>query len=204
MKNSYLIYLGFIIPLIFWTTVISCGLLTKNYNHFTNIVSELGATGAKTQYIFTIGLVTSAVLSIFFIIGLYRTAKEIGLNTFPILILLTFSFSILGAGIFPLPNRLHGILGSPSIILPLSPLFASILWETKKTKDMRFASVIIFLIMSLGYLTLLPIMDNYLGLKQRFFHIGWTFWFLYLGKKFLELNRKESPGALSVNRAKMK
>jgi hypothetical membrane protein len=198
IKNRSPVYLGFVIPLIFWGTTIICGLMTENYNHFTNLVSELGAIGTRTQYIFTTGLVLSALLSIFFILGLYRTAKEIGLNTIPIIILLTFSFSILGAGIFPLPNRLHGILGSPSIILPLSPLLTFILWKTNVILDIKLASAIILIIMSLGFLTLIPsVMDNYFGLKQRIFHISWTFWFFYLSKRFLELNRnlieKRSP-----------
>ncbi len=44
--------------------------------------------------------------------------------------------------------------------------------------------------MLLGFLTLTPnIMDNYFGLKQRFFHIGWSLWFIYLSLKFLELDK---------------
>ena len=97
LKNRNLIYLGFIIPLIFWSTTIICGLMTENYNHLTNMVSELGAIGTRTQYIFTIGMSIKAILSIFFILGLYRTAKELGLYTIPIIILLTFSFSALSS-----------------------------------------------------------------------------------------------------------
>jgi len=190
IKNKNLVYLGFAIPLTFWSTTIICGLMTKNYNHLNNLVSELGAIGTKTQYIFTTGLVLSSILSVLFIIGLYKTAKQIGLRTIPILFILTFSFSIFGAAIFPLPLNLHGILGSPSMLLPISPLLALILWKADKIQDIKIASGIILFIMILGFLTLTPIiLDNYFGLKQRFFHIGWSLWFIYLSQRFIELNK---------------
>lgn len=190
MKNKYLIYTGFIIPIVFWSTITICGLMTDNYNHLVNLVSELGAIGTKTQHIFTVGLVLSSLLSMLFIIGLYKTARKIGLKTFPILIIITFSFSIFGAAIFPLPLRLHGILGSPSMFLPLSPLFALIFWKTQTIRDIKVISTLVFLVMILGFLTLAPnILNDYFGLKQRFFHIGWTFWFIYLSQRFIELDK---------------
>lgn len=189
IKNKELIYSGFVIPLIFWGTTIICGLMTEDYNHLTNLVSELGAIGTKTQYIFTTGLVLSSIFSVLFIIGLYKTAKGKGINTIPILFILTFSFSIFGAAIFPLPLSLHGILGSPSMLLPLSPLLTIILWKKSIIHDIKPASGMIFLIMMSGFLTLMPnVMDNYFGLKQRFFHVGWTMWFIYLSQRFIKLN----------------
>lgn len=198
IKYKNLVYLGFAIPLIFWSTTIICGLMTENYNHLTNLVSELGAIGTNTQYIFTIGLVLSSILSILFIIGLFKIAKKIDLSIIPILLLLTFSFSIFGAAIFPMPLNMHGILGSPSMLLPLSPLLTLFLWKENKIQNIKVASGIILIIMLLGFLTLTPnIMDSYFGLKQRFFHIGWTLWFIYLSQRFLELDKKfigkESP-----------
>jgi hypothetical protein len=153
------------------------------------MVSELGTTGTKTQYIFTTGLVISSILSVFFVIGLYRIAKEYRLNKIPILIILTFSFSVFGAAVFPLPLRLHGIWGFPSMFMPLSPLLALIIWSSKKIPGIKFASVLIMFIVTLGFLTFMPnVLSDYTGLKQRFFHIGWTVWFIYLSQRFLKLN----------------
>ncbi len=187
-KNKKYLYLGYIIPAIFWITLIICGLMTENYNHFVNTVSELGRIGTETQYIFTIGLVICSILSILFCIGLYKTAKDLKLNPSPILLILTFSFSILGAAVFPLPLGLHGILGSPSMFLPLSPLFALILWDNASIQNIKIGSGLILALMILGFLTFIPnFMDNYFGLKQRFFHFAWTFWFVFLSYKFLRL-----------------
>ncbi|RLD59718.1 MAG: hypothetical protein DRI97_00330, partial [Bacteroidetes bacterium] len=60
--------------------------MTENYSHLTNLVSELGAIGTNTQYIFTAGLILSSLLSLAFIVGLYKTAKEKKLNMIPVLI----------------------------------------------------------------------------------------------------------------------
>ena len=194
MRKKKLIYLGFIMPLLFWITLIICGLMTKNYNQLTDMVSELGRIGTKTQYIFTLSLVLISILSIFFIINLYKIAKQAGLNSIPILLILTFSFSISAAAIFPLPLSLHGILGSPSMLLPLSPLLTLFLWKEDLIPNIKIFCGIILIIMLMGFLTLTPqIMDNYFGLKQRFFHIGWSFWFIYLSIIFsdMEKNLKE-------------
>ena len=188
--NRRLIYLGFVIPLLFWSTTILCGLLTEQYNPFVNMVSELGASGTKTQTLFTVGLALSSIFSTLFVIGLYRTAKNAGLNTLPVLLILTFSFSILGAALFSLPSHWHGILGSPSMLLPLSPLFALILWDKEIIPNIKIASGIILLLMLSGFLTMTPFMDYYFGLKQRFFHMAWSIWFVYLSLRFLRLNLK--------------
>jgi hypothetical membrane protein len=189
MKTKNLVYLGLIIPLVFWGTLVFCGLMTENYNPFSNMVSELGAIGAKTRYIFTVGLVVCAVLSILFCIGLCKIARERRLTLLPLILILTFSFSVFGAAVFPLPLKLHGILGSPVMLLPLSPLLALLFW--KEDKFPKIATSIILIIMLAGLLTLLPnVLENYFGLKQRFFHVGWSLWFGYLSLKFLGLQKR--------------
>jgi hypothetical membrane protein len=164
--------------------------MTEGYSHLTNMVSELGTIGTKTQYIFTFSLVVISVLSILFVVGLCRIAKRSGLSITPILLILTFSFSILGAGIFPLPLKLHGILGSPSMLLPLSPLLSLFLWRESTIRNIKIAAAISATVISLGFLTLTPeVLDSYFGLKQRFFHVGWSLWFIYLSVKFIELDK---------------
>lgn len=189
LKNKYLIYLGFIIPLIFWSTTIICGLIIENYNHFANLVSELGALGTRTQNIFTLGLVLSAFLNVLFVIGMWKYSKKLQLSPTPILFLLFYSF-IAGPAIFPMPLRLHGIVGMPFPFLMLSPLLALILWRKKEhSLKIRIVAIISFTIMILGLLIFVPnFLDEYFGLKQRFLYLGWSLWSIYLSKRFLELN----------------
>jgi hypothetical membrane protein len=200
MKNKWLIYTGFLIPILFWTTNIICGLIIEDYDHVSKFVSELGAIGTKSQYVFSTGLFLSSILSVLFVIGLYKTCRIIGLNTIPVLIILTFSFSICGTALFPLPLRLHGILGMPSILLLLSPLMSLILWKMEKISNIKHISLLAFLIMILGFLAFMPnVLSEYSGLKQRFFHIGWTVWFIYLSYRFIGLTKKIKEDKMPSN-----
>jgi hypothetical membrane protein len=180
-----LLRLGFIIPLIFWLTLFIGGWMREDYHHLTSLVSELGRIGTSTQYLFTLGLTICALLSVAFILALHRRARAMGISSFPVLILLpAFSFPILGAALFPLPLPLHGILGSPAMLLTASPLLALILWGRKFGTRFLIITSAILLITALGYLVFTPTLDAYPGLKQRFAHTGWTLWFVYLGWLF--------------------
>ncbi len=182
MYNHLLINAGYFVPLVFWSTLALCGSKHENYNHLSNIVSELGAAGSKTRVLFAIGLLLCSALSIVFVVGLIQELRELQMSIIPALLILTFSFSIAGAAIFPLPHRLHGLLGSPSIALFLSPGLASILWKQGSSPIGMFPiSILSMLTMLLGLLVFFPrVLSKYIGLKQRFFHIGWSLWFVYL------------------------
>ena len=191
MKLYWLTNVGYLPPFIFWTITIVCGMLLPHYNHATMLVSELGELGTSTQYLFTAGLVTCSLFSVAFIAGLYTTAKANNLSVIPILFLTTYSFSILGAALFPFPLRLHEILGMPAILLFLSPLTSLILWQETDIKNIKIWSLLILTIMLLGFLVYAPqVMSNLFGIKQRFFHVGWTLWFIYLAKSFASLHSK--------------
>ncbi len=191
MKTKQLLYLGFLAPIIFWTTTIVCGLMIDDYNHFKWLVSELGALGTRTQYLFTTGLVLSAFLNVFFIIGLWKYCKRLQLSLIPILFLLLYSF-IAGPALFPMPLRLHGIVGMPFPFIILSPLLAIILWRKKEhLLKIRTVAIISFVIMMFGFLIFIPnFLNEYFGLKQRFLYLGWSLWSVYLSYRFLKLYRK--------------
>jgi hypothetical membrane protein len=187
MKTKNLLALGGVIPVIFWGTLTVCGYVMGDYNHLTRLVSELGALGTRTQYIFTAGLLACAILSVLFVIGQCRACQERGISMIPALIIFSFSLSIGGAAIFPLPLRMHSIMGMPSVLLFLSPLAALILWRGKKSSaGLRVWAIVSLALMLLGFLAFMPeVMSSTLGLKQRFFHVGWSLWFIGLGRAFL-------------------
>jgi hypothetical membrane protein len=190
MKTKLLLYTGISIPIIFFSTTIISGFIQGDYNHLSRMVSELGTIGTNTQYIFSTGLILCSLLSIQFVIGLYRVCKKGGLNVLPVLLILSYTLSIAGAGIFPLPLKLHAIMGMPSILLILSPLLSLVLW--KGQPNSKQISILCLLIMSLGFLAFFPdLLSSYAGLKQRFFHIGWSIWFIYLSMNFVKLHESE-------------
>jgi hypothetical membrane protein len=181
--------LGIVIPVIFWGTLTVCGYVMGDYNHLVRLVSELGAIGTRTQYIFTAGLLASAILSVLFVVGLWKECGKRKISAIPALLILFFSLSIGGAAIFPLPLRMHLIMGMPSVLLFLSPLAALVLWQGgKMPTGLRFWAIASLAIMLLGFLAFMPeVMSSTMGLKQRFFHIGWSLWFIGLSRAFLNL-----------------
>jgi hypothetical membrane protein len=189
MKTKFMLSLGSLIPVVFFATTIICGFIMGDYNHLIRMVSELGAIGTPSQYVFSAGLVVCSALSVVFVVGIFRVCKESGLSVIPAIIILSYTISIAGAGIFPLPLRLHLIMGFPSTILFLSPLMSLFLWSREKNLPyIKIMSIVGFLIMSLGFLAFMPeFLSNYSGLKQRLFHIGWSVWFIYLSYSFINL-----------------
>lgn len=193
MTTTRLLYLGKGIPVLFWITLLTCGLLLPEYSHLSNLVSELGAVGTTTQLLFTVGLLVCAILSVLFVVGLYKTCRQVGLSPIPVLLILSYSFSIAGAAIFPLPLKLHSTFGMPSVLLVLSPLLSLILWKDRVLPStFRMMAILSLLVMSLGFLTFMPeVLSSYSGLKQRFFHLGWSVWFFYLSYSFTRLSNNQ-------------
>lgn len=189
MKGKNLIYLGIISPIVFWLTTLICGLMIDDYNHLSNLVSELGALNSKPQYLFTIGLVLCSILNVLFVIGLYRVSRSKNISVIPVIVLLFFSF-LAGPAIFPMPLRLHGLVGIPFPLMMLSPLLALILWRKyENIMKIRLGAAIGLIIMLLGFLIFIPdILTENFGLKQRFLYMGWTIWSAYLAYRYLQLS----------------
>lgn len=197
MKKDRLVLLaGIAAPVLFWLTTILCAFILGNYNHRVRLVSELGAQGTKTRSLFALGLVLTGFLSSLLIFGLHRICKKRGLSVAPVLILLTLAFSIISAGIFPMPTKLHELGGMPSIFMPLSPLLALILWKKNGLSNLKLAAILSLVLMIMGFFVYFPnIMDGQFGLKQRFFHLGWSIWFVYLSwvfRKGLKVSARET------------
>lgn len=191
-STLFCLRLGGSIPILFFITTIVCGFILGDYNHLTRMVSELGAIGTRSQHVFSTGLLLCSASSILFVVGLHRACRVVGISTVPVIVLLCYSISIAGAAVFPLPLRLHLIMGMPSVLLVLSPLLSLFLWsKSQHLLDVREMSLFSFFVMSLGFLAFMPeILGDYTGLKQRLFHIGWSIWFFYLSYAFTSLFRR--------------
>ncbi len=185
MRGRARVRLGRVIPAVFWTTTVICGWVLGNYNHATRQVSELGAIGTPSLYLFSAGLLGCAVLSVLFVTGLVRACRNSGVSRLPALLILSYPLSIAGAALFPLPLRMHLIMGMPSVLLLLSPLAALLLWRQEGAYGGTFWTWASLLIMALGFLAFFPgVLPGLPGVKQRFFHLGWTIWFLFLSARF--------------------
>lgn len=174
--------LGHVIPAVFWATTLTCGFILRDYNHATSLVCELGAVGTPSRWAFTAGLLTCALLSAVFIRQLFVWCRAREVAVFPVLVLAAFAISIGGAAVFPLPMRAHLYAGQPSLLMPLSPMFALLLWRGRpQPASIRPWAAVSLTVMVLGFLAFRPdLLPAWPGLKQRVFHLGWTLWFIGL------------------------
>lgn len=63
---------GFLVTVIFGFNTLICGLIQKDYNHARRMLSELGTLGTKTQYLFSAGMVITAIFRIQFMPKILR------------------------------------------------------------------------------------------------------------------------------------
>jgi hypothetical membrane protein len=194
MKTKSGLALGFVIPVVFWATTFVCGFILGNYDHSSRMVSELGAAGTRSQAIFFAGFLLCSILGVIFMVGISRACKAMGISMIPALFIIFFSLPIAGVAIFPLPLKMHVVMGTPSLLLVFSPLLGLILWQReKRLPHLKLMAGMAFLLMALGFLVFLPdALRHAPGLKQRFFHLGWSIWFFYLSYGFLRTRRQGS------------
>lgn len=199
MKTKLLLYAGLLSPLVFWTTTLICGLMIDDYNHLSGMVSELGALGTRTQFLFTTGLILSSILNIFFVTGAYKMSKKLKISIIPIFFLLFYSF-LAGPAIFPMPLRLHGIVGIPFVLIMLAPILSLILWKRyEQILKIRQIAIYSQIIMLLGFLIFLPnILPEYFGLKQRFLYLGWSLWSVYLSYRFITMKTVNNTNVIET------
>mgnify|MGYP003583519291 CR=1 FL=1 len=191
VKTQTLLIFGIVSPLLFWFTTLVCGLILEDYSHLSNMVSELGAMGTKTQYVFTAGLLLSSILNVLFGIGLWRMGKALKLEMIPVVLVFCYSF-LAGPAIFAMPHKLHGTIGVGFMLIMVSPVFGLVQWwKQEPILKIRWAAIVSFAIMMLGFLIFFPnTLTDYFGLKQRFLYLGWSLWSIFLSYRFLQLVRR--------------
>jgi hypothetical protein len=102
MKNNALIGLPILAALWFLITVICGGIAYENYNHMSQFIIELGATGTYTgASINYIGFIPTQLIILLFIIICAHKLPRSSLNTVGLLLLCVYTFSLTIAAIFP-------------------------------------------------------------------------------------------------------
>ena len=200
MRTETLLYLGIIAPISFWLVTIAGGFIHGNYNHLTMVVSELGAVGRRSEAVMSTLEIIVCILSVFSVIGFYKACKEIGISVIPPLTILALSFSMIWAAIFPMGHELHGAIGPIPLIMFVGALLPVFLWRKNALLPLRLYSLLSLVLMLLIMLRTIPaIQNNYPGMIQRFFYLGWTVWSVALSVYLLKLVRAKNgiPGRSS-------
>ncbi|MEO6675412.1 MAG: DUF998 domain-containing protein [Ginsengibacter sp.] len=173
-----LLYFGFVTPILFWLMTFLSGAIHGNYNHFKNVISELGAIGTKSEIFTSSSLVILAVLCILFSIGFYRASKKFNLSVIPAILSFSMPITMIWAGIFTLGNEFHSLTGPLPFLIIFGCLLAYLLWKRNKEfselSNISLISFIISLFILLRFIK--PFGYEYEGLVQRFFYLAWTVW----------------------------
>ncbi|MCC6727298.1 MAG: DUF998 domain-containing protein, partial [Saprospiraceae bacterium] len=131
-STERLLYFGFAAPILFWLMTFLSGAIHGNYNHFKNVISELGAIGTKSEIVTSLLLIVLAVICTFFSIGFYRASKKFRLSTIPAILSFGMPITMIWASIFSLGNEFHSLTGPLPFLIILGCLLSYLLWRRNK------------------------------------------------------------------------
>jgi hypothetical protein len=192
VRARALLSFGVIAPASFWILTVAGGFIHGNYNHLTMVVSELGATGTRSELFMSLGELLVAVECLLFSAGLYRACEERSLSVIPALSTLAMPISMAWAAIFPMRHDWHGALGPMPLVLNVGALLAFLLWRGPEASRLRRVSLASFGMMGLILLRFVPaLQSSYPGLVQRLYYAGWSFWSGSLGIIFMGILKCE-------------
>jgi Protein of unknown function (DUF998) len=193
IATEKLLYLGVLSPALFWLLTIIGGFIHGDYNHLRMVVSELGAIGTRSEIFMSTGELVLGIISTLSVIGFCSACRQNGISIIPPLTILTLSFSMIWAAIFPMRHELHGSTGPLPLIMFAGALLAVFLWRKKELTVLRRISLLSFIIMMLFLFRIYPnIRNHFEGMLQRFFYLGWTVWSAGMSLVFLRRARKVS------------
>ncbi len=189
LNSEKLLYFGYAAPLLFWCMTFVSGFIHGNYNHFKNVISELGATGTKSEFFTSTALSILAFLCILFSVGFYGVSQKRKLSVMPAILSFSMPVSMIWAGTFTLGNEFHSLAGPLPFLVIFGFLLAYLFW--KRDKEFSALSTISLICFSISALILLrflkPFGYEYEGLIQRFFYLAWAIWTIstayYLSRK---------------------
>lgn len=149
--ETTLLKFGIAVPLIYFGTLFIVPLLLyPGYNHRTQYASELGAATAPHPAVFNLAIIAcglSAVLGgLGIALALRRRYENKVAATLAGASISLWGVAIVMAGLFPMPNELHGAFGL-GMILHLAPLFALIaVWKDADLTWLKILLAAVFVV----------------------------------------------------------
>lgn len=194
IKLKYLLYCGFVSPILFWITTIISGYIHGDYVHYVDTISELGAIGTNSELFTSSSFIFLSILCLWFSFAFYKASQKLNLSVIPALFTFSMPLTLLWAAVFTLGNEFHSLVGPITLLMILGPLLAFLLWpkEDRFLRIRMFSLAGFFLMMLLTLRFLEPFEINYEGLVQRFFYVGWSVWFMSVSYYLVELLKMNS------------
>lgn len=182
--------LGYVIPIVFWTGILIAGFLYGGYNHMKQHVIVLNSFYCSSGTFMAIIQLIIVLLTIPFILVLYKSCTNLKINFLPVLFLIFVTPSMLVLALFPELNNMRALVGNSIILVLIGPLLAVILWRKKQFVGIRILSAICFVLMIVPIIILTmrssfpELTNDYFGFIQRLLYVGWSLWFVSLSYYF--------------------
>lgn len=186
IQTKHLLGLGLFVPVLFWISTIIGGLVHGKYSHASDVVSELGALDTRSQVFMSSAELVLAGLTVFFFVGLRRALRVTNRSIIPVIPILLFSVALIGVAFFPLNNEFHAIAGNVSFPLMFAPLLSLVIWRKSDlgSRYKIFTLVSFFCTLCFAFRFIPSINQEFEGLVQRTFYLGWSIWFVALWALF--------------------
>jgi hypothetical membrane protein len=219
-KQRLLVLSGVLGPIVYILNVVLGGLITPNYSHVRNAVSELTQRGAPNIGVLSALFVLSAVLMLLFGIAVMMRYRSRSRRVYAggMLIVVYGVFATLMTTVFPqdpiggestLPGTMHLVLaGLTAFVIMGSILLIGFGMNQRTGWDYfkPYSTITVALVFVLGASTPLLIMNEIelLGVFERLTQVAYLQWFLvFATKSYVELVR-EGPvnGRIEQNGAR--
>lgn len=150
-SETALLRFGMAVPLVYFGALIMVPLLLyPGYNHRTQYASELGAATAPYPAVFNLAVIACGLSAILGGLGIALAlrqryhSKVAGILAGAAISL--WGVTIVMAGLFPMPNELHGAFGL-GMIIHLAPLFALVaVWNAGDLAWLKWLLAAVFVV----------------------------------------------------------
>jgi hypothetical membrane protein len=201
MKERFLFLAGILGPIVYILNVVLGGIITPNYSHIKNAVSELTQRGAPNIVILSTLFVVSAILILLFGIAILMRYKHQNRRLYAggVLIVIYSIFAASLASIFPqdplggestFPGTMHLVIPGLTAFVIMGGILLSGLGMDKQPGPWRrfklYSVITVILVFAFGAPTPILIMNKIelLGLFERLTQLAYLQWFVVFAAKF--------------------
>jgi len=185
--TSSRLWFGPIAALLLFAGIFAVGLVTPDYSHVRQTVSELGEVGSPGQIAFSVLLCLVAACLIIFAGAVAHSLRELGHSTLPAWFLGAMAISTAGVGLFAYPEPLHNIFGMSETVGYQAPLVAALVCKTDpRAKRIKAFSIVMYvavlLAIAVNLIALVRPAETwaqikpFFGVVQRSLFASWFIW----------------------------
>ena len=185
--TSSRLWFGPIAALLLFAGIFAVGLVTPDYSHVRQTVSELGEVGSPGQIAFSVLLCLVAACLIIFAGAVAHSLRELGHSTLPAWFLGAMAISTAGVGLFAYPEPLHNIFGMSETVGYQAPLVVALVCKTDpRAKRIKAFSIVMYVAVLLAIAINLVALVRpaeiwsqikpFFGVVQRSLFASWFIW----------------------------